>query len=448
MKKVRVYSFLLFAMMLIVTACAGGNNNDGGNNGAAVNTSADNVTEEQEEATPKIDLGGRTIKVAAWYDQKPAGNTAGEKARLDKLAELEKKYNLKFEFVSVPFAEYMDKFTTTMLAGEPFADIVLMELKRSLPVIKQDFVMPISEFTSATDDINNEQRLLMKLPAIGGTEYSFFYPEVSIVGMYYNRDLVKKLGVQDPQELYSAGQWNWDKFLELAKAATRDTDNDGKFDTFGYSGWAADAARHLGVTNNALFVYEDLTLGLSDPKYVETMEFVNRLFNVESVVRVKTGNKMDWGETNTFRDGDVLMSINHDWNMGGLPFEVGIVPNPAGPNFDGVHTYANTAQAGWFIPKGIKDAGLIYSIWEESFDVPPTEEYFGQEKLEGLFTNQVDIDMALQHLNGTGRLELSENIPDIPFFPVMDGIFIDNQSVTATIETHQAKAESAVANMR
>src|SRR5690606_31626484 len=119
--------------------------------------------------------------------------------------------------------EYMDKFTTSTLAGEPFADVAIMELKRSIAPVSQGLVLPLSDFTQATSDINNEQRLVMKLPAIGGTEYSFNTPGVSVVGMYYNRDLFKKLGLPDPQELYASGQWTWEKFMEVAKQATRDT---------------------------------------------------------------------------------------------------------------------------------------------------------------------------------------------------------------------------------
>ncbi len=453
MKRMKMFTTLLVAMMLFLAACSA---NNGGN--ANVQTETENTTQSntgtetdpsgQESKMEEIDLGGRTIKVAAWWDPKPAGNTTGEQARLAKFTELEEKYNFTFEFLNVPFEEYMNKFTTTTLAGEPFADLAIMELKHALPAVKQGLVLPVSEFTSATDDINNDQRLMRRLPAIGGQEYAFGEPGVQIVGLYYNRDLVKRLGVQDPQELFAAGQWTWDKFLELAKSATRDTDNDGKLDTFGYAGYAADAARHFGVSNGVLLVNDDLTLGMTDTRMVEALEFTHRLYNVENVVKVKSGNKMDYNENNTIKDGDVLMSLNYDWNVSELTFEIGVVPIPAGPQSDGQHTYANTAQNGWFIPKGVQDADLIYSIWEQSYDIPPTEEYLGQDWLESRFTNQTDIDMALQHINGTGRLTLEDGIPDFPFYAFMEEIIVQNQSVSATLEKHKPAAEAALAKIK
>jgi len=459
MKRMKVLSLLLVAVMLVLAACGGGSKNNSGSDSSSSSSSSSSNTsssssndsgssESAADEPAPIDLGGRTIRVAAWWDPKPAGDTIDSQARLDKIAELEKKYNFTFEWINIPFEEYMDRLTTSTLAGEPFADIAIMEIKRAIPVVKQGLVLPLSEFTTATDDINNEQRLLMKQPPIAGVEYAFNEPGVSIVGMYYNRDLVKRLGVKDPQELFEAGQWNWESFLQLAKDATRDTDNDGTIDVFGYSGWPADMARHFGVTNGALFINEDLTLGMTDPKLIEALEFVNRVFNVENVVKVKTGNKMDWTESNTFKDGDVLMSVNYDWNMGDLSFEVGVVPNPAGPNSDGKHTYANTAQNAWFMLKGVKDPQIVYSIFEQSFDIESTAEYLGQDWLESRFKTQKDIDIALQHINGTGRLSVEEGIPDFPFYAIMDEIIMQNQSVSATIEKYKPEAEAALEKIR
>src|SRR5690606_7287911 len=192
----------------------------------------------------------------------------------------------------------------------------------------------------------------------------------------------------------------------------------------------------------------DLSLGMTDPKMAEALEFVNRLYTVENVVKVKTGNKTEWNETNTFKDGDVAMSVNYDWNVGELSFEVGVVPNAAGPNSDGKHTYANTAQNGWFIPKGVQDPQIVYQIVEEMRDVPPTEEYLGQDWLEGRFKNEADIAMSIDHINGTGRLALEEGVADFPFYAVMDEIIVQNQSVAATIEKHKPAGEAALAKIQ
>ncbi|MBM7568705.1 ABC transporter substrate-binding protein [Paenibacillus sacheonensis] len=472
MKNMKALTILLAATMLTLTGCGGGSNNAGGNaandqpaneastntatgNDAAANNAStgndatgNNAAATNDAAPAPTDLGGREIHISAWWDGMPKGDTADSKKALDKLHEVEKKYNVKIKYDNIPFDKYMDKFTTAALSGTPMADISILEFKRALAPIKQGLLLPLSEYTQGTSDINNEQEHTVKLPQLLGDEYFFGGKGISTVGMFYNRDLFKKLGLPDPQELYAGGQWNWDKFLEIAKQATTDTNNDGKPDTWGFANSAPNAARDFGVTNGALFVNDDLTIGFSDPKMIETLEFINRLYNKENVVKVKKGDKNSWDEINTFKDGDVAMSNNFDWNVGGLPFEIGVVPNPQGPSGDGKYTYANTAQNGWVIPKGVKDPQVVYQIYEELQDIPSTEEYFGQNGLEALFKNQQDIDMTLQHINNTGRISLEEGIADYPFYAIMDDVIKKNQSVTATVEKYKAPAQAALDKMK
>ena len=98
-KRWNVLSLMLLAVLLFVSACSGGVAQTGVDSGEAVqsenNTKADKTIQEDEAAKSAVDvpdLGGRVIKVAAWWDLKPAGETASDKARLDKIAEVEKKY--------------------------------------------------------------------------------------------------------------------------------------------------------------------------------------------------------------------------------------------------------------------------------------------------------------------------------------------------------------------
>lgn len=447
MKKMKVLSFVLFSLMLVLSGCSGGSKagESTSPSASAATESPSPTAEPTPSEAPVPDLGGRVIKVAAWWDLKPAGNTAGEKARLDKIAEVEKKYNVKFEFVNVPFEEYMNKFTTTVLAGEPFADIVQMEYKSALPAIVKGQLLPISEFTTPENNINTTADQMAKYPAVGGGEYGFDNPTSIGLGMHYNRDIFKKLGLPDLQELYAKGEWNWDKFLELAKQATKDTDNDGKIDVYGYSAWPVDAAKHFTVSNGGVIVDEaNKKEALSDAKTIQAVEFINKLWNVDKVVKVKTGNKMDWNESLTFKDGDVAMFTAAEWMLPDVTFNMGVVPLPLGPSGKPEHTYANTAASAKFIPKGVKDAAAIYQAFEETFDIPPTEEYPGQDYLESLYKNQEDIDMVRQHIAGTGVITLDEAYTDYPTYAFVEDVIAKNASVTASAEKYKQQAQAAV----
>lgn len=451
MRKLKGFSFLLICFMLILSACSGGNGN-GGNTEPTPSPAATNsepaTPEPTEEVEQTYDLDGRVIKIAAWWDLTPAGATQSDINRLEKIKEVEKKYNVTIEFVTVPFEEMVPNFTNSVLAGEPFADIVQLEYKAALPLIKKGLILPVSEFTNENSNINNEGNLLMKYSPIAGDHYGFDNPVYIGAGLHYNRDLFKELNLEDPKDIYERGEWTWDKFLELAKAATKDTNNDGKNDVWGFSAWSIDAYKHFAVSNGVRIVDEEnLVEGLTSPGSIKTAEFLNQLYNVDKVVKVSTGDPMNWEESNTFKEGDVAMFTVAEWNLSGLNFEFGIVPIPKGPEQTTDYTYANTAASAKFIGKGVKDPELVYQIFEETFDIPMLEEYPGQDYLESIYTHEDDVAMLRDHIAGTGLITLDESFPDFPTWAYVNDVIVNQVSPSAAAETYKGQAAESLTKL-
>ena len=96
--------------------------------------------------------------------------------------------------------------------------------------------------------------------------------------------MVNELGLEDPQALFNKGQWTWDKFAEYCKAGTRDTDNDGTTDIYGFGG-VFPYLINGPVMNNGGGIAVSKTEGLSSKPVVEAFEFINRLYNVDNSAR-------------------------------------------------------------------------------------------------------------------------------------------------------------------
>lgn len=447
MRKKRVLSAVAATVLLGLTACSSsGSESDKDVSASASASPAASAQASEAPAQAKaVDLGGRVIKFAAWWDLTPKGETASDKALLAKKAELENKYNMKIEYVNVPFDQYMDKFTTTVLAGEPFADVVQMEYKAALPAILKGQLLQLSEFTQAKSSVNTDQKILIKAQPIAGKEYGFDTPYTTSVGVHYNRDLFKKLGLPDLHEVYKSGQWTWEKFEEIAKLATRDTDNDGKKDAFGFSGWPVTDAKHLATANGAKIADETTGKeGISDPKTVQALEFLNKLYNVDNVVKVKSGNRMDYNESNTFKDGDVAMFMAYEWMLSDVKFDIGVVPIPNGPQGKKEVTYANTAGGAKFIPKGVKDPQIVYQIYEELFNLPPLEQYPSQNYMEERYKHEEDIKMVRENISGKSIAVLDDAYKDFPFGTVVEEIIVKNASVASTVEKYKGPAQAAM----
>lgn len=442
---------LLVSCFVIVAGCSGGETAE---NPTPPNEVQDNQTPEEkpeEPEAPAVDLGGRTIKLSAWWDLTPTDADATGQALIEQQKKVEEKYNVKIEYVNVPYEEYMDKFTTSVLAGEPFSDIAFLEYKGAVPAIQKGQLLKLSEFTKPTSSINTDQQLANPGPPLLGEQYAF-YGGVKANGghgIHYNRELFEELGLPDLQELYDNGEWTWSKFMEIAKQATKDTNNDGKTDTYGFSGWAAVVGRNFIAANGGNTVLDpkdgetSAKEGLTDPKSIEAIGFLSSLYS-NNVVKVKTGDKANWEEGDTFKDGNVAMFHAAQWMIGDLNFEVGVVPYPVGPQGSPEITYADTAINAYFIPKGIKDPEAVYQIFEELYDVPQLEEYPTQNYLESLYSTEDDTRIIREHITGTGLVALDEAYPEYPYNDFITDVIVNNASVASAAEKFKQQAQASI----
>ena len=76
----------------------------------------------------RYNFGGRTITYATWWEIKPQpGRSEREDLRL-KEAEVARKYNVKFDYINVPWGEFLAKYLTTVMAGDAMADIASVQV--------------------------------------------------------------------------------------------------------------------------------------------------------------------------------------------------------------------------------------------------------------------------------------------------------------------------------
>jgi multiple sugar transport system substrate-binding protein len=395
-------------------------------------------------ATPeeKIDLQGRVIKIAAWWYDGPNANSDSGIAALDKQAEIEAKYNCKIEWVEVPYADYVATFTTTTLAGQPFADIVRMEYGWALVASANDQLTPMADaFDLAEPKVYTDKISFL------GKEMGFDARINDNGGIFYNRDLIQQLGLKDPQAYYKEDNWNWDTFLEIAKGATKDTNNDGKNDSYGFAGWGAEAGLFFIASNEGWIADADTAKErLSDPNTIEALEFLNKLYNVDKVVKVKFEDVTDYIERNTFQDGDVAMTYGWGWQAAGLKqanINYGYVPFPKGPKATEYKMPISGGHA-WFIPAGVKDAKIITRIYDELKDTPVTESYRGQDWMEQILLTQEDIDVFSESLDKGVIIQIYGAFTDYPYNTAVNEILRDKLSVSSVVEAYKQPAQASI----
>ena len=188
---------------------------------------------------------------------------------------------------------------------------------------------------------------------------------------YYNKTIMKRLGVTDPGVLWQQGKWNWDTFLECAKAV-----NDPNNGVWGCELYASHT--FLTTSGKGLITVADgeIINNLGDQAIIDAWNFVNKLHHVD---KVTTGLA---GAEENFSSGKSVMMVGQTWMWGsGNPVgqtadEWGIVPAPCSPDISPVAiAYPRAA----FIPVGCRNPELglaAYVYWSSN------EVYVGDEEEE------------------------------------------------------------------
>ncbi|QYR22634.1 extracellular solute-binding protein [Paenibacillus sp. sptzw28] len=449
---------LLVSLMLIfsLAACSSGSNskNDPGSTNAVTEKASNdpgttNTSKETNDApvansneTPEMDfdMGGRTIKIVNFWSLEIPEDNPDNIQRKKNLEALMKKHNFKVEYVVIDGAEYQKKVTASLLAGEPVGDLIAVSKSYTIPTLaSQDLLWPVDEYTKNTKVFNPD--VTNTIMQYNGRGYGFGGYTMGATGYFYNRTLMKDLGMKPLQEYIDEDNWNWETFVQVVKEANKDTNNDGKLDRWGLAG--------AGVLDSALASNEtSLTKGdkqnLDDPRTVEVLNFLSKL-NTDKLVRPSEGG--DWTEPSQFfRQGNTLLYLSGNYEAEALKkdmkdFDIGFIPFPKGPNGTSYNT-PDTNPGAMVIPKATKNPEQLMYIWEKIETYDSVYDYPGQDWYERSFDNEDDINnvkLASKRFN----FDSLGTFPNMPYYAFADEIS-EGQSVSTVIEKYKAPFQAAI----
>ncbi len=267
----------LFAIVLVIAmvvasfaACGGKNEAD---KPAPEATKAPDATDTPEAtATPSPtpvprDLGGINIVVGDWWST--GEETIETQKQEDTKAyrdQLQADHNFTLTQTNLgAWAEYAEIFITSTMAGDPAADIFIMDQAMVPEPIKQGLMYPVSDlpsFGNFEDEMWNKG--IKDAYTIGDKIYAFSEEkDTPGLGVFWNKRLFEEAGLE-PDLLYdlqASGEWTWDKFRELAKQLTVDKNNDGVADTYGVTTWQREIVKAAVFSNGSDYVRYNETTG-------------------------------------------------------------------------------------------------------------------------------------------------------------------------------------------
>mgnify|MGYP004515990941 FL=1 len=162
----------------------------------------------------------------------------------------------------------------------------------------------------------------------------------------FNKRICAENGITD-EYLYDPqrnGEWTWDKLREMAVKCTKDTDNDGAIDVYGYGSYGAcpTCPEPYLYANGAAPVVRDENFhyqyNLDDPKAIEAIQFCYDLYWTDQVCYMGSSDWDSW--EGLWRMGKTALYEVASWNMADSfedleDDEIGILLIPKGPSADG-----------------------------------------------------------------------------------------------------------------
>lgn len=310
------------------------------------------------DGLPQKDLGGYEFIVAeGWYygeETKPSlelGVSDLNDQIIARNSEIQKRFNCKITYQYFNPVTFFDEVSVAILAGDKIADVVtptmfnygkfvngalLTDLK-TIPYIKLDKPW-------WNKNIENATRVGDKS---FGSSNQMARTEGNAFVVFFNKNLVQKLQLENPYELVTQDKWNWDKFSELANAAIKDLNGDGTFnenDQWGVTGPTSESME-------ALFVSSGLNLisqvngnkipqyNLSEPNSIDALIKMKDMFKSNgSFYNPNMDYNMQLGQ---FMNGKSLFFINplyqYDY-LREMSDDFGVVPMPKGMGTKDYHT--------------------------------------------------------------------------------------------------------------
>lgn len=363
-----VHKLALFALVPTLIFTAACSNSNEPNEPEPTESAAPQESEPPAGEEAAFNMNGETIRILQWASAPDPETLEGELA-LQRQKEVEEKYNVNIEWVTVGWGENVTMVANAALSGEPAAEIVNYVIYQAIPAINQGLLLPVDEYFDFNDP--KWPQGIQNFGSHEGKMYGFKSLVHSGSGIYYNKTLFEREGLPDPHDLIAEDNWTWDTFLDIAQRATKDTDGDGVTDQWGFTNVGGNLARILIHSNDGKLIdHRDgkYVFAHDDPNTVEALQFMSDLFNVHKVVAPNENSPDDYANTQTlFSSGKAAMVTGELWEgetRTQITDEQGFVPFPKGPK---ATEYTNTIEnfEMWYMPANVKNPMEVATIWQE-----------------------------------------------------------------------------------
>ena len=313
--------------------------------------------------TPSGNAG--TVKFLGYYDIR-----SDQKGDQQCMIFEGEQYGGTIEYISTSSGSaYYDKLAT-LIAADDSPDLMTFEPLAFPYGVSKNMFEALDEHINIEDALWADMKPMIDEYAYNNKHYYVPHRIVTRYSLNYNRKTVEEAGLQDPYELYLAGEWTWDTWRQMMiDFCNQDEENIGLYATstmlecfINTTGTAIiDVAPDGAITNN-----------LSNPDITRAIEYLAEMGR-SGLLYPEGHPHGDWVSPQvwaTCSDKLLFLSMEPEWtyiaateeiqNPSGVENDIfgtvsdfAFVPYPRDPQADAYYMCSNTF--GYMIPKGAKN---------------------------------------------------------------------------------------------
>lgn len=298
-----------------------------------------------------VDLGGYEFTLASpFIKEEDSATTLGSESTLIKaMRQVEEAYNCKITLKS--FWPSIENMRAKIMANDKIADIIHMPSNLLLQSIRAGYVQCMDDVKGIYPDDYRWVDECTSMASYDGKPYglNFMRPSEVRTCLIYNRDILKESGVEeDLEQLVKDKQWTFDKFEEIAKKCTRDTNGDGTTDVWGLipAIWKEFGIALINSNGGSLVTVEDgmARENFSAEENLTALNYLAKWLNEDKIIANVYGSESKYGwitqdYAKTFVNGECAFMFCESWlvtnyvkEAANEDLDYGMLPLPMGPD--------------------------------------------------------------------------------------------------------------------
>ncbi|MBO5448812.1 MAG: extracellular solute-binding protein [Ruminococcus sp.] len=276
-----------------------------------------------------------------------------------------------------------DKLASRLMADDP-PDMFWYEAGMTFPAnCVKDMFQPVDEIVNFDDPLWTDVKDVAEQYTLNGKHYVAPVKFLAQSVLTYDKDMVEAAGLDDPYEIYTNGEWDWDTWYDMmTEYVEGGSDED---ERYGVNGWFAPFIFHS--TGKTLIQYDaENDMYVSNLDDADFSRATDLLYNIQ-----KNGlYYADWvGQAGDCFKKNILFYAMGPWAASGVhkPKEGdnwAIVPMPKDPNSDTLYSTPEMNAYMWI--KGSEKPDAM-KCWMECAKIVQTDEKYLATEREKFFVN-------------------------------------------------------------